>query len=129
MNLRNLTSTAFLLGTLTAAAFTTTSCVTAGGDFKSDTSWLKEGQTKQEDVRMILGEPRSVGNSSGRTTWTYGFYRYFLVGESYTKELKIYWKPDQTISSYSFTSSFPDDKGSPKKKPSSKPDGEPEGGF
>ncbi len=133
MSLRTLTRASFLLWTLAAGAFTgTTSCVTAGNDFKSETSWLKEGHTKQEDVRMILGEPRSVGSSSGRTTWTYGFYRYFLVGDSYTKELKIYWKPDGTISSYSFTSSFPDDKGETapsKNKPSSKSGGTPEGGF
>jgi outer membrane protein assembly factor BamE (lipoprotein component of BamABCDE complex) len=104
------TTTKKLLGALvlTAAA---TGCVTNGDDFRSETNWIKEGETKQSDVRMMLGEPYSVGNSSGRPTWTYGFYRYRLFGKSHQKELKLYWKPDGTVETYSFTSSFPDDTG------------------
>jgi len=86
-------------------------CVTAGKDFNSETNWLKEGHTKQEDVRMVLGEPRFVGNSLGKPTWTYGYYHYQLIGESCTKELKLYWNPNGTLSHYSFNSSFPEDKG------------------
>lgn len=96
-------------------------CVTAGNDFKSETSWLKEGHTKQEDVRMVLGDPRSVGHSLGKQTWTYGYYRYFLVGDSYTKELKLYWEPNGSLSHYSFSSSFPDDKGQPRNKKKDQP--------
>lgn len=86
-------------------------CVTNGDDFKSETNWIKENQTKQADVRMLLGEPYSVGNSVGKPTWTYGYYRYKLIGKSHQKELKIYWNPDGTVSHYSFNSSFPDDTG------------------
>lgn len=84
-------------------------CVTNGDDFRSDTGWIKEGQTKQTDVKMILGDPGSVGNSGGRPTWTYGFYRYRLFGKSHQKELKLYWRNDGTIETYSFNSSFPED--------------------
>lgn len=86
-----------------------TGCVTAGKDFKSDMTWIKEGQTKQADVTLILGEPRSVGNASGSPTWTYGYYKYKLLGESCTKELKFYWKKDGTVDQFAFNSSFPDD--------------------
>ena len=86
-----------------------TGCVTVGKDFKSDMTWIKEGHTKQADVSMILGEPRSVGNASGAPTWTYGYYKYKLFGDSCTKELKFYWKKDGTVDQYSFSSSFPDD--------------------
>lgn len=84
-------------------------CVTNGDDFRSETTWIKEGETKQSDVKMLLGEPYAVGNSSGKPTWTYGFYRYRLFGKSFQKELKIYWNPDGTVSHYSYTSSFPGD--------------------
>jgi hypothetical protein len=92
-------------------ALSLASCVTVGKDFKSDTTWIKEGHTKQNDVTLILGEPRSVGNASGSPTWTYGYYQYKLFGDSCTKELKFYWKKDGTVDQFSFNSSFPDDIG------------------
>jgi hypothetical protein len=91
------------------AALSVTGCVTNGDDFPSDLTWIKEGVTKKSDVKSILGEPYSVGSSSGRPAWTYGYYRYKLIGKSTQKELKFYWNPDETVSSYSFTSSFPED--------------------
>ena len=92
-----------------APLFLATGCVTVGKDFKSDTNWIKEGQTKQNDVTLILGEPRSVGNASGTPTWTYGYYKYKLIGDSCTKEIKFYWKKDGTVDQFSFNSSFPED--------------------
>ncbi len=86
-------------------------CVTEGKDFKSDVTWIKDGQTKNSDVKMVLGAPHSVGNSGGKETWTYGFYRYKLIGKSLQKELKFYWNPDGSVSSFSFNSSFPEDTG------------------
>lgn len=96
---------ALLVGSLWCA----TGCVTNGKDFKSDTSWIRQNTTKKSDVQMMLGEPYSVGDNSGRPTWTYGYYRYKLVGKSMQKELKFTWNPDGTVSNYSFNSSFPDD--------------------
>jgi hypothetical protein len=97
------------IGSGVALLVLASSCVTVGKDFKSDTSWIKEGSTKQNDVTLILGEPRSVGNASGSPTWTYGYYKYKLIGDSCTKELKFYWKKDGTVDQYSFNSSFPED--------------------
>ncbi len=87
----------------------TAGCITNGDNFRSDVSWIKAGQTKQADAKMIMGEPYSVGNAGGKQTWTYGFYRYKLFGKSLQKELKLYWNPDGTVSSYSYNSSFPND--------------------
>lgn len=84
-------------------------CATKGKDFVSDVSWIKTGVTKQEDVRLVLGSPYQVGFASGYPTWTYGYYKYRLVGESPTKELKFYWNPDGTVQNFAFTSSFNDD--------------------
>ena len=88
-----------------------TACVTNGGQFSSNVDWIKENVTDKERVRNLLGAPYSVGNSSGKATWTYGYYRYKLIGKSYQKELKFYWNPDGSVNSYSFNSSFPDDTG------------------
>jgi hypothetical protein len=86
-------------------------CVTEGRDFRSDMTWIKDKQTKQSDVKLMLGEPYSIGNSAGRPTWTYGYYHYKLIGKSLQKELKFYWNPDGSVDTYSFTSSFPEDTG------------------
>ncbi len=88
-----------------------TGCVTDGRDFQSDVSWIREGKTTKQDVQLMLREPYSVGNSSGRPTWTYGYYRYKLIGKSELKELKLYWTPSGTVESFSFSSSFPNDIG------------------
>jgi len=84
-------------------------CVTQGNYFPSDMAWIKPSQTKQTDVRSLLGDPHMVGSSGGTPTWTYGYYRYKLIGPSFTKELKLFWNPDQSIRNYSFNSSFPED--------------------
>jgi len=85
-------------------------CVTNGEDFPSDLEWVNMGATKKEDVRSLLGEPYSVGSSSGRQTWKYGFYRSKLLGKSMAKELKFYWDTDGTVKNFTFESSFPNDK-------------------
>ena len=86
-----------------------TSCATIGRNFSSDYSWIKEGKTKRHELEKVLGEPDSKGYSSGRRTWTYGYYKYRMFGRNFTqKELKIYWDGD-TVQSFSFNSSFPED--------------------
>ena len=84
-------------------------CVTEGRDFPSQLTWLKKGQTKESDVKMVLGDPQRVGNADGVVTSTYGYYRYKLIGNSQTKELKIYWTPTRIVDSFVFSSSFPND--------------------
>ncbi len=86
-----------------------TGCVTRGQNFSSDYSWLKQETTTRAEVFKTLGEPFLTGYSGGKPTWTYGFYKLRLFGASHTKELKIYWK-NSTIDSFSFNSSFPEDK-------------------
>ena len=90
-------------------SFAATGCVTEGRDFRSDTAWIVNGRTSRDDVRLMLGEPYAVGNSGGRPTWTYGYYRYRIVGKSDQKELKFYWTPQGAVDTFAFTSSFPED--------------------
>lgn len=84
-------------------------CVTSGQEFNSKLDWIQKGKTSQRDVKLVLGNPQFVGFSDGTPAWTYGYYRYRLFSPSFTKEVKFYWNADQTVESWSFNSSFPDD--------------------
>jgi outer membrane protein assembly factor BamE (lipoprotein component of BamABCDE complex) len=95
---------------LASLVFSLSSCVTKGENFSSKTSWINTDQTSMQDVRSVLGTPFAVGSSSGTPTWTYGFYKYRLIGKSHTKELKFYFTGEGRVKNYSFTSSFPEDK-------------------
>ncbi len=86
------------------------SCVTKGKDFSSNINWINKDQTSMQDIKQILGTPFSVGSSSGTPTWTYGYYKYRVIGKSQTKELKFYFAPDGAVRNFSFSSSFPADK-------------------
>lgn len=84
-------------------------CVTGGKYFVSETKWLNKGSTEQKDARLVLGDPVSVGDSSGVKTWTYSYYTYGLFEGLKRKELKIYWDDNKKVKSYQFDSSFPQD--------------------
>lgn len=99
-----------LLTVLVSLSLMQQACVTRGEVFSSDYSWIEEGKTSQKDMLSRLGEPFHVGYSAKRPTWTYGYYSFRLVGESSTKELTVYWDDDGLVDSFSFKSSFPEDK-------------------
>ena len=84
-------------------------CVTAGHEFKPETAWVKNGTTSQKDIQFMLGEPYAVGQSDGEKTWTYGYYKYYLIGKPKTKELKFYFNNDKTVNRYTYNSTFPGD--------------------
>ena len=85
------------------------SCISSGDKFSSDLSWIENLKTNQQDVKMVLGTPYSVGNSGGIVTWTYAFYQYVFPSKTYYKELRFYWGSDKRVKNFSFNSSFPED--------------------
>ena len=86
-------------------------CATVGKDFDSTSlSWLKSGETAKKDVLEKLGEPFRVGMDSGDQTWTYGYYKYRVFGDSDTKDLVIRYSADQKVKSYTLNTSFAEDK-------------------
>lgn len=99
-----------LCGLGLSISLASTACVTHGRNFSSDLSWLKKEQTTQADVQRNLGAPEAIGNSGGTATWIYRYNNYRLIGESATKELKIYWTPAFKVADYSFNSSWPEDR-------------------
>lgn len=89
--------------------FSLVGCVTRGQNFSSDTSWLDQTRPSQGQVQKIMGPPYKIGSSNGIPTWTYGYYKHQLFGESSIKELKIYWDKSGAVKTYSFSSSFKKD--------------------
>jgi len=100
---------AYLL--LTAALLCLAGCVSVGKDFYStELKWLKSGTTTRQEVYRMLGEPFRTGVDQGKITWTYGYYRYSAFGNTRTKDLVIYYNADGTVNTYTFSTSFPDEK-------------------
>lgn len=78
-------------------------CATAGRDFdEHQVSRIRIGVSTQDDIRNLFGSPWRVGVEDGKTTWTYGLYKYRLIGEGGTKDLLVRFNDDNTVSSYTF---------------------------
>jgi outer membrane protein assembly factor BamE (lipoprotein component of BamABCDE complex) len=86
-----------------------TSCFSIGKDFPSQTQWMKKNETIREDVKNLLGEPYSIGNSGGVQVWSYVYHNYSLWNKNNYKELKIYWNINDTVKHFYFNSSFSHD--------------------
>jgi len=86
-------------------------CATVGKDFDSTSlSWLKAGETAKKDVLDRLGEPFRVGMDSGDQTWTYGYYKYRIIGDSSTKDLVIRYDSSGKVKNFTLNTSFPEEK-------------------
>jgi len=89
----------------------TAGCATVGRDFNSTgLSWIFAGQTGKGEILEKLGEPFRVGIDSGDPTWTYGYYRYRVFGESLTKDLVIRFDPEGKVRSFTLNTNFPGEK-------------------
>jgi len=86
------------------------SCARVGRNFPTDpVANVKIGITTQDDVRRMFGEPWRIGVDNGKRTWTYGYYRYSLFGETITRDLVVTFRDDGVVDSYSFNTSEVDD--------------------
>jgi outer membrane protein assembly factor BamE (lipoprotein component of BamABCDE complex) len=86
-------------------------CATMGKDFDAATlGWIRPNETRKAEVLAKLGNPFRVGVDAGDPTWTYGYYRYSLFGESNTKDLVLRFNPDGTVKSYSLNTTFAEEK-------------------
>ena len=66
---------------------------------------IEIGTTTKPQVRQIFGEPWRTGIEDGFRTWTYGEYHM-----KNTRDLVIRFDDQDVVKSYSFSSSFPEDK-------------------
>jgi hypothetical protein len=85
-------------------------CATVGSDFQfKGRDSIVTGKTTKNDILTRYGQPFRVGYENGDEKWTYGYYQYKLFGDSQTKDLAVTFKKNGVVSSYSYSSSYPDD--------------------
>lgn len=95
---RRILATVFLVLLLCSAG-----CATVGRDFPvSQIPRIQIGQTTQDQIRVMFGEPWRVGIENGERTWTYGKYRYGLFSESSTRDLVVRFDNNGVVSSYTY---------------------------
>ena len=96
--------TTMLLGVVFSAVLLISSgCARVGQDFNAHkVNLIKIGETTQNDILKMFGEPWRKGIENGVTMWTYGRYTYRVVGETDTKDLVIKFGKDKKVSSYTF---------------------------
>ncbi|MBN1290859.1 MAG: outer membrane protein assembly factor BamE [Candidatus Latescibacteria bacterium] len=83
-----------------------TSCATVGRDFPTDiVADIRIGKTTQGDINRMFGSPWRTGIEDGDKTWTYGYYKYRLLGESVTRDLVVRFDKNMVVRSYSFNTS------------------------
>ena len=87
-----------------------TGCLTVGDEFNSEVSWIQKDTTTRAQVTAKIGEPFRTGYDTGLLTYTYAFYRYSVFRPTRTKDLTVRFNPNGTVQSYSFASSFDEDK-------------------
>ena len=89
---------------LAAVMLMSGSCATVGRDFPTErVRDIRIHHTTREDIRSMFGPPWRVGFEDGRQTWTYGRYRYRLLGEASTTDLVVRFDEQGIVSSYSFS--------------------------
>ena len=95
---------------LCAVAALAVGCMTVGEDFAvGKVTHLKLGETSQQDVRQMFGDPWRTGLEDGQRTWTYGYYKYNVLGASQTRDLVIRFDERGVVRSYTFNSTYPED--------------------
>ena len=70
---------------------------------------IQIGETTRDQVYQTFGEPWRRGLEDGQRTWTYGHYRYSVLGASQTRDLVVRFDAEGRVASYSFNSTVPDD--------------------
>ena len=80
-----------------------TACASVGSNFDStQVSSIEIGVTTKSTIEQTYGKPWRTGIEDGKATWTYGYYRYRLFGNSSTKDLVVRFNKNDTVASYSF---------------------------
>lgn len=96
---------------LLAPALALLGCLTVGETFPvAPVSRIAIGETTKQEIRQTFGTPWRTGLEDGQETWTYGHYRYALLGTTRTRDLVLRFDERDVVVSYSFNSSFPEDR-------------------
>lgn len=84
-------------------------CISIGRRFPAQAvAQLQVGQTTQQQVLETFGPPWRTGIDSGQRTWTYGYYRYPLIGAPQARDLVIKFDARGIVSSYDYNTTDED---------------------
>ena len=82
------------------------SCATVGRDFPTDTiAQIQIGKTTLTEINDLFGPPWRTGIEDGDKTWTYGYYKYRLFGDTTTRDLVVRFDGRGVVNSYSYNTS------------------------
>lgn len=96
---------------MSAVAIALGGCVTLGTNFDpAALQWLKPGETGKAEMMEKLGTPFRIGVDAGDPTWTYGYYRWRVLGSTDTKDLVIRWAADGKVKTFTLNTSIPEEK-------------------
>jgi len=86
------------------ALVTLTACAQVGKPFpEQNVLAIKKGVTNKEEVRRLFGEPWRTGYEDGQQTWTYGNYKYTVLGQKENSDLVVRFNEQGIVSSYSYS--------------------------
>jgi hypothetical protein len=86
-------------------------CATVGREFPAPlVQNIRIGETEREDIRRMFGEPWRTGIEDGKPTWTYAHYHYSIFRPERARDLLIRFDEEGKVSSYSFNTSYPEDR-------------------
>jgi outer membrane protein assembly factor BamE (lipoprotein component of BamABCDE complex) len=81
-----------------------TACAQVGKPFpEQNVLAIKKGVTTKDEVVRLFGEPWRQGYEDGEQTWTYGNYRYTVLGQKDNADLVIRFNDKGVVSSYSYS--------------------------
>lgn len=81
----------------------TTACMTVGRDFPVEyVSQIQTGKTTQMDIQRMFGPPWRTGIENGKTTWTYGKYRYSVTAGTHTSDLVIRFDNNNIVEAWTY---------------------------
>lgn len=90
-----------LFGAVVVATALTAGCATVGHDFPTqNVDQIRIDQTTRADIRQMFGEPWRTGIEDGKSTWTYGKYRWSAFSNAQTTDLVVRFNADDTVDSY-----------------------------
>lgn len=85
-------------------------CVSAGKDFNVHmVPQIKLHQTTRAQIEQMFGPPWRTGVEDGKQTWSYGSYKYGM-NDTQSRDLVVRFDGKGTVVSYTFNSSYPEDK-------------------
>lgn len=78
-------------------------CATVGQPYAEENiSQIRVGETTRNDIRELFGTPWRTGVENGQETWTYGHYRYRLLGSEQTTDLVVRFNEQGRVASYTY---------------------------